>query len=120
MTISRILSLFQILLLVFAWQCYDKVAAIITDDIANLNNEIISTINQQLIPSPTATPGPLGMETLPDLDDTLNGSNSTNNDLNENGESVFDVTKHGAKADGKTDDAQVRNNHTQLQSFNLS
>ncbi|KAL4038557.1 hypothetical protein IC575_002179 [Cucumis melo] len=106
MTITRDIGLFQILLWVFAWQCCDKVSAI-TNDIANLNYEIVSTINQQL-PSPVAAPGPLGIETLPDLDNMVNDDINTNyNDLNGNGGSVFHVTKHGAKADGKTDDAQA-------------
>jgi len=111
MTMTRSLSLFQILLLVFGWQCCAKVAAIFDDvtGAANVADGIVSTKNQQLLHS-AAAPRPLRIGTLPDIGGTVNDIKA-NVDLNGNGGAVFDVTKHGAKGDGKTDDAQVRISH---------
>ncbi|XP_038896337.1 exopolygalacturonase clone GBGE184-like [Benincasa hispida] len=101
------LSLFQILLLVLAWQCCAKVAAILDDatGASNLVDGIVSMVNQKLL-HPAAAPRSLGIGTLPDIGGTVNDIKA-NADLNGNGGAVFDVTKYGAKADGKTDDAQA-------------
>ena len=106
---TRNLSLIQIILLEFAWQS----CAVIFNDITgtqNLLKGIVPTTNKQFL-RPAEAPRHLGFNTLPDIGGTVNDINA-NVDLNENGGSVFDVTKHGAKADGKTDDAQVRNINT--------
>ena len=115
---TRNLSLIQILLLVFAWQC----CAVIFDDVTgtkNLLKGIVPTANEQFL-RPAEAPRRLGFSTLSNNGRTVNDIKA-NVDLNENGGSVFDVTKHGAKADGKTDDAQVRNINTpNFKPFNLS
>ncbi|XP_031741281.1 exopolygalacturonase [Cucumis sativus] len=101
---TRNLSLIQIILLEFAWQS----CAVIFNDITgtqNLLKGIVPTTNKQFL-RPAEAPRHLGFNTLPDIGGTVNDINA-NVDLNENGGSVFDVTKHGAKADGKTDDAQA-------------
>ena len=115
---TRNLSLIQILLLVFAWQC----CAVIFDDVTgtkNLLKGIVPTANEQFL-RPAEALRRLGFSTLSNNGRTVNDIKA-NVDLNENGGSVFDVTKHGAKADGKTDDAQVRNINTpNFKPFNLS
>ena len=115
---TRNLSLIQILLLVFAWQC----CAVVFDDITGTQNRlkgIVPTANEQFL-RPAEAPRRLGFSTLSNNGRTVNDIKA-NVDLNENGGSVFDVTKHGAKADGKTDDAQVRNINTpNFKPFNLS
>ncbi|TYK21502.1 exopolygalacturonase-like [Cucumis melo var. makuwa] len=111
---TRNLSLvIQILLLVFASQCSAKVAATL-DDVTGTENLLkvtVPTVNEQFL-RPAGAPRRLGIGTLPDIGSTVNDIRA-NIVLNENGGSVFDVTKHGAKADGETDDAQVRNINTQ-------
>ncbi|KAL4038874.1 hypothetical protein IC575_002510 [Cucumis melo] len=105
---TRNLSLvIQILLLVFASQCSAKVAATL-DDVTGTENLLkvtVPTVNEQFL-RPAGAPRRLGIGTLPDIGSTVNDIRE-NIVLNENGGSVFDVTKHGAKADGETDDAQA-------------
>ena len=98
MTTTRNLRLFQTLLCVFSWQCCANLAAI-PDDVTGAANRMD------------------GIGTLANT----GGSVATDDmkaavDQNGNGDGVFNVKNYGAKANGKTDDAQV--NH-KLQSFNF-
>ncbi|XP_022953910.1 exopolygalacturonase-like [Cucurbita moschata] len=110
MTTTTNLSLFQTLLLVLACQCCAEVAAVF-DHVkvaANPINGIVSTTSQQH--RPPAPPLPLGIGTLANSHGRV-AINSTKAavDLkgNGNGNAVFDVKKYGAKANGKSDDAQA-------------
>ncbi|KAE8646348.1 hypothetical protein Csa_016065, partial [Cucumis sativus] len=105
---TRNFSLIQILLLVFAWECCARAAAIFIDTINTqiLLNGIVPKVNEQFL-RPAEAPWHLGFSTLPNIGGGTVNDIKVNVDLNENGGLVFDVTKHGAKADGETDDAQA-------------